>query len=554
MYSHIKFCTITIIAATLISCGSNSGNNNYSDSKDDKIEKTESGKKVTKRATYINSTNSYSRFFLDSANLTDFISKEKINDTISRRLISFYNSRNYQYAWFSADGPTEQARGFWNMYKYSLTYDKEKVINEPEFEKIVDGFIFSDDTVYTGKENNILETELKLSQHFISYYLNNFDKGYIKRKELEKFVPSMKHSAVEIADSLISKTHKDDKYYEDVNPAYGSLKKYLEKYLAVQKQGGWPLVSATDKQLSTKQLSPTAIINLKRRLFLSGDLPKADSSTVWTDSLTNAVKQFQYRFGYTQTGILTQVQLKDMNVPVENKIQQLLINMGRAQWMVNQPKGRLITVNIPEFMLHVTENGADAFTMNIVVGKEGHNTRIFTGNMNHVVFAPYWNVPYDIVKKEIAPAISRNPNYLADNNMEVTGSLGNGLPAVRQLPGPGNALGKVKFLFPNSHDIYMHDTQAKSLFKNDKRAYSHGCIRLSDPEKMANYVLKDEAGWDANSISAAMNGTTEKSVRLKNPIPVIITYYTAWVDERGLLHYAGDVYGHDKHMAEKMFK
>ena len=190
--------------------------------------------------------------------------------------------------------------------------------------------------------------------------------------------------------------------------------------------------------------------------------------------------------------------------------------------------------------------------MNVVVGKEGHNTMMFTGNLNQVVFSPYWNLPPSIVKKEILPAIERNPNYLASHHMEITGNEG-GLPVIRQLPGEDNSLGKVKFLFPNSFNIYFHDTPAKTLFDKDKRAYSHGCIRLSDPVKMANYLLKDDAEWPAENIDAAMNSGKEKYVKLKKPVPVLITYYTAWVDDSGLLHFADDIYGHDKTVIEKMF-
>lgn len=226
--------------------------------------------------------------------------------------------------------------------------------------------------------------------------------------------------------------------------------------------------------------------------------------------------------------------------------------MGRMQWMINEPKGQMIVVNIPEFILHVKDGAKKVFDMNVVVGKEGHNTMMFTGNLNQVVFSPYWNLPESIVKKEILPAMERNPNYLASHHMEITGNEG-GLPVIRQLPGDDNSLGKVKFLFPNSFNIYFHDTPAKSLFDKDKRAYSHGCIRLSDPEKMANYVLKDNTEWSPESINSAMNSQEEKYVKLKNPIPVLITYYTAWVDENNLLHFADDIYGHDKAVIEKMF-
>ena len=222
------------------------------------------------------------------------------------------------------------------------------------------------------------------------------------------------------------------------------------------------------------------------------------------------------------------------------------------RWMPQEPEGKLILVNIPEFVLHFFDGKSKVFDMPVVVGKEGNNTMMFTGKLSTVVFSPYWNVPPSIVKKEILPAMARNPDYLIKENMEITGDEG-GLPVVRQLPGPKNSLGKVKFLFPNSFNIYFHDTPAKSLFSKDRRAYSHGCIRLSDPTKMAEYLLKDYREWPMERILEAMNSGNEKFVKIKDPIPVFITYYTAWVDENGLLNFRDDIYKHDALIAQKMF-
>jgi murein L,D-transpeptidase YcbB/YkuD len=240
-------------------------------------------------------------------------------------------------------------------------------------------------------------------------------------------------------------------------------------------------------------------------------------------------------------------------VPVQRRLQQLLMNMERMRWMPNQPRSdNLIVVNIPEFVLHMYEGNKKVWDMNVVVGKEGHNTMMFTGDLNQVVFSPHWNVPPSIVKKEILPAINNNPNYLADQNMEIVGEEG-GLPKIRQLPGGENALGSVKFLFPNSFNIYFHDTPSKSLFSKDKRAYSHGCIRLSDPEKMAKYLLRNQPDWTPENIEEAMNAGEEKFVKVKKPVPVFITYYTAWVDQNGLLNFREDIYKHDEKLARKMF-
>jgi murein L,D-transpeptidase YcbB/YkuD len=177
---------------------------------------------------------------------------------------------------------------------------------------------------------------------------------------------------------------------------------------------------------------------------------------------------------------------------------------------------------------------------------------MFTGDLNQVVFSPHWNVPESIVKDEILPAIEKNPDYLAIQNMEIVKHEGE-YPTIRQLPGGKNALGNVKFLFPNSFDIYFHDTPAKSLFSMDKRAYSHGCIRLSNPEKMATYLLRHQPEWTPEKIYEAMNAGEEEFVRVKKPVPVFISYNTAWADENGQLNFRDDIYGHDKKLSKKMF-
>src|SRR5258705_5775382 len=277
-----------------------------------------------------------------------------------------------------------------------------------------------------------------------------------------------------------------------------------------------------------------------------------DSSQVFTDSLEIGVKNFQSRHGYNETGIISDSLVKDMNVPATTRLEQILMNMERMRWVASEPKGNLIVVNIPEFVMHVYEGKQKAFDIDVVVGKEGHNTMMFNGDLNQVVFCPYWNVPPSIVKNEILPDMEKNPGYLQKENMKITGKEG-GLPVIRQRPGGKNALGRVKFLFPNSFNIYLHDTPAKSLFEKDKRAYSHGCIRLKEPEKFANYVLRNQSEWTPEKISEAMNSGDEKYVKVKDPIPVVITYYTAWVDDNGRLNFREDIYGHDERLTEKMF-
>jgi murein L,D-transpeptidase YcbB/YkuD len=235
-----------------------------------------------------------------------------------------------------------------------------------------------------------------------------------------------------------------------------------------------------------------------------------------------------------------------------DSVKKILINLERMKWMPPHPEGRLIVVNIPEFRMHVTEQGKKVFDMKVVVGKEGHSTILFSGNMDRVVFNPYWNLPSGIVKKEVVPAMEKDTDYLEKNEMEITGESG-GWPVVRQLPGKKNELGRMKFLFPNSFNIYFHDTPHKELFSKTQRAYSHGCIRLAAPRKLADYVLESMPEWTRDRVDSLLATGQEQTVKLRAPVPVLICYFTAWVSGDGVLVYRKDIYGHDSAMARKLF-
>jgi len=516
-----------------------------------KGEKAESEKKISKRDISITAANSYSDLFFDSSAIEKFIADNQLNNSVTRRMRSFYNARNYQYAWFTSNGLTEQARGFWNLHDYVTSYNNDSILIDKKLQSTMDRLIAAENLSVSASDKNSLNTELKLTHHFIHYMLNNFEKGYVKRKEMERFVPRKREDAMYLADSLLNKKHNDDKYFENVHVRYGALKTEMGKYLEITKQGGWPTIEET-KAIKKGSSSP-AIAQIKRRLQITGDMPAGDTTQVYTDTLEMAVKNFQQRHGYKPDGTVSATLIKEMNVPAPKRLQQIVMNMERMRWMPNEPKSdKLILVNIPEFMLHMYEGNKRVWDMVVVVGKEGHNTVMFTGDLNQIVFSPYWNVPPSIVKSEILPAVDRNPNYLDNQNMEIVNSNGE-LPTIRQKPGTGNALGKVKFLFPNSFNIYFHDTPSKSLFDRDKRAFSHGCIRLQDPFRMAQYLLKDNPEWSAEKINVAMNEGSEKYVKLKDPVPVFITYYTSWVDDNGLLNFRDDIYKHDEKLSKKMF-
>jgi L,D-transpeptidase YcbB len=536
------FLYTVLISGLFAACQNNNGSSQNG---------SEEKKNISKRDYSINKSNSYSDLFLDSTAMEKFITSKKIPDSLANRIRSFYNTRNYQFAWFSSDGMNEQTYAFWNLHDYVTTYDNDTSLKDKKLQKRMDALV-AEENLSPRANADYINTELTLTEHFIKYILNNYEKGYVKRKEMERFIPFKKDNPLALADSLLNKKHKDDKYFEDVNAPYKALKDQLGKYYNIAKAGGWPQITTAKKTLK-KGVSDPSISIIKKRLEITGEMIGKDSSQVFNDTLENAVRTFQTTMGYKPDGVITAQLIKDMNVPAIERLKQILVNMGRMRWMPTEPNGRLIIVNIPEFVLHVYENKKKAWDMNVVVGKEGHNTTMFTGDLNQIVFSPYWNVPPSIVQKEILPKLASDPGYLASQNMEQTGTDENGVPKIRQLPGVENSLGRVKFLFPNSFNIYFHDTNAKSLFEKDKRAFSHGCIRLAEPEKLAQYLLRDQPEWTPEKIEDAMNSGNEKYVKLKNPVPVIITYYTAWVDDNGQLNFRDDIYSHDQTLGSKMF-
>jgi murein L,D-transpeptidase YcbB/YkuD len=492
----------------------------------------------------ITKANAYNDIFLDSLAFEKYISSNSIADSVAHNMRDFYNVRNFQFAWFDSKGLAEQALGFRSLYKY-----KTDSINK-SLDQRMDGLLLRESTI-SPTDPSILKTEFQLTQRFVTFLLDQYKDEHLNAAFVETFVPIKKNPILLFADSILSARNKEIEKYSKLNPAYDELRDQLAKYLEINKKGGWPTVPQTKSKYVLGKNFP-GLLALKQRLAASGEFTAQDTTGVFTPELEAAIKDYQSTHGITADGKITTAFIKSVNVPVLNRIQQLAVNMERMRWMPTQKEGKLIVVNIPEFTLHVTDGNTHVQHMAVVVGKEGHNTTMFSDDLEYVVFSPYWNVPPSIVKAEILPGMSKNSNYLASKNMEITSNSG-GLPSIRQRPGADNALGRVKFLFPNSFNIYLHDTPSKSLFDKDVRMFSHGCIRISDPVWMANYLLDDSAEWTPEKIEAAMNSGNEKTVKLKHSVPVIITYYTSWVDENKKLNFREDVYGLDKDVAAKMF-
>jgi len=348
----------------------------------------------------------------------------------------------------------------------------------------------------------------------------------------------------------------------DLTPSheqYVRLRDALQKYREIARQGGWPQVPASIK-LKPGQ-SSEAVPVIAKRLAVTGDFTAApqDGDVSYGPALQEAVKRFQRRHGLADDGIVSGATIAQMNVPVERRIAQIALSLERWRWLPRDLGERHILVNVPEYRLEVWDHGKVPLSMRVVVGKKDTPTPIFNDDMTYLVFAPYWNVPSDIASKETIPSVMKDPAFLDRTNMEVLDKRGNVVDAssidldhaadyrFRQRPGGSNSLGYVKFMFPNQFNVYLHDTPADSLFARAARSFSHGCVRVEQPEQLAQYVLGDQPEWTPDRIEEAMHGGVEKAVKLKAALPVYLAYFTARVSSDGILQFRDDLYGIDAH-------
>ena len=486
----------------------------------------------------------YTTLTIDTTALSRFIKNEIRDPNDARRIRAFYANRNYQFAWFDEQGLTEQGEAFWNLHQMLSGKLGDTSAFERELAKNMSTLI--DDEGSPLSRFDWPKTELRLTSEFFRY-LNRLFRTKIQPEDMQWYIPRRKIDPVAMLDSFLAGSHPELK---PLNRFYYRLLDKMEQYVNIAKKGGWPSIPLLKKALPPGATDPLITL-IKRRLQITGDLPAEDTGPLFSDSLRNAVIRVQRSFGLKETGIIDDRLIRQLNVPVERRIETMDINLNRTMWLPGESPDFLVA-NIPEFTLHVFENNKPAFNMPVVVGKTAHKTVIFSDSLQNIVFSPYWNVPPSIVRNEMLPAINRDKSYLRRNNLEITG-YSNGLPVIRQKPGPDNSLGRVKFLFPNRYNIYFHDTPAKSYFDKESRAFSHGCVRLGDPVKLASWLLRDDQSFTHEKILAAMNQSKEKWVKLDHRVPVFIVYFTAWVTSDGLLNFRDDIYGHDKRMARHLF-
>jgi murein L,D-transpeptidase YcbB/YkuD len=354
---------------------------------------------------------------------------------------------------------------------------------------------------------------------------------------------------------------------------YARAKRTLAGYRAAAGHGEpapVPALAAARKKVEPGQPWP-GVPQLAERLRVFGDLASdsvlpADGS--YSGSLPDAVKSFQRRHGLEADGVIGAGTVAALNVTLAHRVRQIELAMERMRWLPEMSDQATVFVNVPLFRLWATDpkTGAEPLRMNVVVGKSlDHKTPIFIDRMEYVIFRPYWNPPYSITVKELVPHARRDPAYLERENMEIVASGADDAPALpatpenlshvlsgrlylRQKPGPGNSLGLAKFIFPNSANVYMHGTPARQLFSRARRDFSHGCIRLEDPARLAEWVLRDQPEWTRQRIDAAMQGSRPTRVNLKEPLTVILFYDTVHVNSEGVVFFVDDIYGHDRQL------
>jgi L,D-transpeptidase YcbB len=475
---------------------------------------------------------------LDSGDLDDFFGRYQIPAAFKRDIKDFYHKRHYAYAWYDVNGQLEQAG---NLYNRIQNLPAEGIFTELPHLRSLDSLMEDADQ----QDRKIrLETELLLSTEYF-YFAEKAWAGIDEQKtrELEWLLPRKKRSYSDWLESFLQMPDGSPGVSQPVIRQYNMLKRYLQKYREIDSGEKWEPLKADRKSYRLGD-SAALLTAIKVRLHAFGDLKTEATGNDFDSALEVAVKNFQRRHGIREDGTIGAAMLRELNVPVQKQIEQICINMERCRWLPDTIQGNHLSINIPEFRLHLFSGDSILWDMNVVVGKSVHKTVIFSGKLKYVVFSPHWNVPASILKNEILPGVRRDHNYLAKHHMEWNGKQ------VRQKPGPWNSLGRVKFLFPNSFSIYLHDTPSKGLFQEDQRAFSHGCIRVAEPGKLALYLLRDEAEWTPEKVNRAMNSEKEQYVTLKQQVPVFIVYFTSWVDRQGNLNFRPDVYNRDSRLKE----
>lgn len=490
------------------------------------------------------------RFYLATRSVPDYVEHDARGDALWGTVQSFYRARDYRLAWVRDGRISPEAQKVAGMVARAQTEgldgDRLPASGPQAVTAAFNGAPASEaDAVWDVQLTYLfLEYAADLSGRFDPKTAGPFWLTRAQPRDLASWLEqSLQSGQPGESFAALSPSH----------PAYGGLKAALERYRRIERDGGWATLPP-HLALRKGSRGPSVAL-LRRRLAVEGDLPSpaAAAADVYDSALSDAVKRFERRHGLVPDGMLDAATVAEMNVPVAARIRQIELNLERWRWLPADLGPRYVMVDLPSFQLAAYENGRPAVTMKVVTGKDDSPTPVFSDDMTTVVFSPYWNVPSTIAEDEIIPAVLRDPGYLQRNNLELfrgtqavgPAALRRGDVSIRQRPGTRNALGLVKFVFPNPFGVYLHDTPADALFARPRRAFSHGCIRVEKPLELARWVLSGLPQWTPAAIGSAMRGGRERSLSLPEPIPVYITYQTAQAGADGTVYFWPDVYGHD---------
>jgi L,D-transpeptidase YcbB len=508
---------------------------------------------------------------LKPGNLPAFVRSDE--DRVEKDLRRFYRGRRGRRAWIEMGRPNGPARELVEVLGQAdreglrpASYRVDRI--RERFEELAGGL----NPLATPDPRELADLELLLSHSYLKY-AGHVLHGRVRPRAL----PAGWHTRPRSADlpQTLERALRQDGIRGSLerlapeHPQYQRLRIVLARYREIAAQGGWPRVPR-GRTLKLGSRDPR-VAALRRRLILSGDLSGNAAAGPYDRVVEKAVRSYQIRNGLEPTGRVGPDDVAMLDVPVEERVRQIELNLERWRWMPRSLGERHLLVNVPEFVLRLYEGERMRWAMRVVVGKEFTRTPIFSDTLTHVVFNPYWNVPETIAAEEIAVEAMRNPGFLASQNMRVFAGHGEdarevdpysvnwsavagdatGFPySIRQDPGEHNALGHVKFLLPNRFNVYLHDTPMEHLFEKSERDFSHGCIRIEQPLLLAEYLLRG-SDWSSARIAAAIDSSHERHVKVPRPIPVHILYWTVWVDDEGAAHFRDDLYGIDR-MLDRM--
>ncbi|MBI2875312.1 MAG: L,D-transpeptidase family protein [Candidatus Tectomicrobia bacterium] len=488
----------------------------------------------------------------------------------------FYSRRGFQAAWMNSRVPGPQAGALLEAVRHA----GEEGLDPADYPinpiqdslRQVSGSFWSR---YSSSEQ-LVDLDILLTKTFL-LYASDLSTGRVRPQEVSP-VWHVEQDPVDLV-ALLGATLKTRRMAEvltEVSPphlGYVGLKAALARYAGIAAGGGWPIVPE-GPVLRVGERGPRVRI-LRQRLTRSGDLASEGSmEEPYDPELTQAVRHFQERHGLEDTGMVEPETLAELNLPVEKRMKQIILNMERWRWIPRDLGRRYLLVNIPGYDLKVVEEeDRVVMEMRIIVGRTFTPTPIFNDQITYLFFHPTWNIPQKIAAEEILPAVQKDPDYLGERNIRVFDGFREDAQeidpatvdwsqvdperfpyALRQDPGPKNPLGRVKFGLPNPFDIYLHDTPAGHLFQRAERGFSHGCIRVEEPGDLAGYLLKDHAGWSRERVLEAFGNREPQIVKLDRPFPVHILYWTAWVEEDGTIQFREDIYGFDQRLQASLGK